>query len=103
MSAEDKLHLDEVRQQIMDIKMESCTHCYEEWFDLKVQNGVCVKCHKSTKYQPSNQMYPGPAASGLPELTQMEEMLISPVHALVQLWQVHGGQFKYTRHTCNFP
>jgi len=29
-------------------------------------------------------------------------MLISPVHALVQLWQVHGEQFKYTGHTCNF-
>jgi hypothetical protein len=48
-------------------------------------------------------MYPGPAISTLPELTQMEEMLISPVHALVQLWQVRGGQFKYTGHTCNFP
>lgn len=30
-------------------------------------------------------------------------MLISPVHALIQLWQIHGGQYKYTGHTCNFP
>ena len=30
-------------------------------------------------------------------------MLISPVHALVQLWQIRGGQTKYTGHTCNFP
>jgi hypothetical protein len=29
-------------------------------------------------------MYPGDGASHLPELTQMEEMLISPVNALVQ-------------------
>src|ERR1700728_5109228 len=35
--------------------------------------------------------------------TQMEEMLISPVHALIQLWQIRGGQYKYTGHTCNFP
>ncbi|KIM91794.1 hypothetical protein PILCRDRAFT_58064 [Piloderma croceum F 1598] len=48
-------------------------------------------------------MYPGDGASHLPELTQMEEMLISPVHALVQLWQIRGGQTKYTGHTCNFP
>jgi hypothetical protein len=33
----------------------------------------------------------------------MEEMLISPVHALVQLWQIRGGQTKYTGHICNFP
>jgi len=32
--------------------------------------------------------YPGDGASHLPELTQMEEMLIFPVHALVQLWQI---------------
>ena len=96
MSPEDKLLLDEVWQWILDIKMESCTLCYEEWFDLKVLNGICAKCRKSTKFQPSNQMYPGPAVSTLPELTQMEEMLISPIHALVQLWQVHGGQFIYT-------
>jgi hypothetical protein len=51
-------------------------------------------------------MYPGPRpqpADDLPELTQIEEMLIAPVHALVQLWQVRGGQYKYTGHTCNFP
>src|SRR6266487_3688405 len=35
--------------------------------------------------------------------TQIEEMLIAPVHALLQVWQVRGGQTKYTGHTCNFP
>ena len=83
--------------------MESCDLCHEEWFDLKVENGVCENCRKSSKFQPSNNMYPGDGAFGLPELTQMEEMLISPVHALVQLWQIRGGQTKYTGHTCNFP
>lgn len=33
----------------------------------------------------------------------MEEILISPVHALLQVWQVWGGQYKYTGHCCNFP
>ena len=81
--------------------MESCDLCHEEWFDLKVENGVCEHCRKGSKFQPSNNMYPGDGASDLPELTQMEEMLISPVHALVQLWQIQGGQTKYTGHTCN--
>src|SRR6266516_7396708 len=39
----------------------------------------------------------------LPKLTQIEEMLIAPVHAMLQVWQVRGGQTKYTGHTCNFP
>ena len=47
-------------------------------------------------------MYPGPDPD-LPPLTQMEEMMISPVHALVQLWQICGGQTKYTGHIYNFP
>lgn len=48
-------------------------------------------------------MDPGPDVQNLPELTQMEEMLISSVHALTQLWQVNSGQYKYTGHVCNFP
>ena len=87
----------------MAISMETCDLCHEEWFDLKVQGGICEKCRKSSKWQQSNNMYPGPGANHLPELTQMEEMLISPVHALIQLWQIRGGQYKYTGHTCNFP
>jgi hypothetical protein len=48
-------------------------------------------------------MDPGMGAPlDLPELTQMEELMISPVHAMIQLWQVRGGQTKYTGHTCNF-
>ena len=87
----------------MAIAMESCSLCHEEWFDLEVEDGACKNCRKSPKFQPSNNMYPGNGASHLPELSQMEEMLISPVHALVQLWQIRGGQTKYTGHTCNFP
>jgi hypothetical protein len=30
-------------------------------------------------------LYPGPGCPDLPSLTQMEEMLISPVHALIQV------------------
>lgn len=48
-------------------------------------------------------MAPGLVPEHLPKLTQMEEMLIAPLHTLVQLWQVRGGQYKYTGHICNFP
>ena len=84
--------------------MENCTVCREEWFKLDVKDGVCKRCTKSpTKFTAANNMDPGMGApSDLPELTRMEELMISPVHAMIQLWQVRGGQTKYTGHTCNF-
>jgi hypothetical protein len=104
ISPEDKILLDQCREKLMNISLESCGSCHESWFDLNTVNGVCDKCRKSGKWQHSNKMYPGPGPPvHLPVLTQMEEMLISPVHALVQLWQIRGGQTKYTGHTCNFP
>ncbi|KAJ6578932.1 hypothetical protein B0H10DRAFT_2343751 [Mycena sp. CBHHK59/15] len=67
----------------------------------------CLKCRAKknyTKFQDSNAMNPGvvPGPEDLPPLTQMEEMIISPVHALVSLYQIRGGQFKYSGHCCNF-
>jgi hypothetical protein len=84
---EDKEYLQKFRDKAMTIEIESCIMCHEEWFDLNVQNDICNKCIQSTKWQAVNEMYPGDVPN-LPQLTQMEEMLISPVHALVQLWQI---------------
>ncbi|KAJ6603025.1 hypothetical protein B0H10DRAFT_1708649, partial [Mycena sp. CBHHK59/15] len=84
--------MDHVREELMKIKMESCDGCDERWFDLDVKNGKCSKCRKTSngqKFQHSNQMNPD-AVPDLPPLTQIEEMLISPVHALVSLYQVCG-------------
>src|SRR5262245_2898326 len=87
VTPEERTQLLLVREKLMAIKREKCTKCMENWFDLDVKQGVCAKCRKNCKYQDSNQMYPG-LSPDLPTLTQMEEMLIAPVHALVQLWQV---------------
>jgi hypothetical protein len=54
VTEEEKKLLDEVREKLMDIKLEVCSLCHEEWFDLKVVNGICSKCNhtakKPTKY-----------------------------------------------------
>ncbi|KAJ7907258.1 hypothetical protein B0H13DRAFT_1512484, partial [Mycena leptocephala] len=74
------------------VELESCARCHERCFDLNVENGRCSKCrHKNEpdKYQHSNPMDLGPAPT-LPALTQMEEILIAPVHALVSLYEVRG-------------
>jgi hypothetical protein len=87
VTPEERTLLLSVREKLMAIKRELCVECHENWFDLDIRQGVCAKCRKNCKYKESNQMYPG-LRPELPTLTQMEEMLIASVHALVQLWQV---------------
>ncbi|KAK7000858.1 hypothetical protein R3P38DRAFT_1816926 [Favolaschia claudopus] len=108
ISPEDRDLIKDVRNKIMAISLESCTECHERWFDLNVIDGVCSKCrvrsNNKFKYRDCNEMNPGsiPGPEDLPPLTQMEEIMISPVHALVSLYQIRGGQFKYSGHCCNF-
>jgi hypothetical protein len=96
-------YLKTFRDRVMALQLDSCIGCREEWLDLDVRNGLCAQCRKGTKLQAVNKMDPGlgPPAN-LPKLTAMEEIMISPVHAFLQVWQVRGGQFKYTGHVCNF-
>ncbi|KAJ7480612.1 hypothetical protein FB451DRAFT_1010405, partial [Mycena latifolia] len=95
VSAQDKMLMKTVRDGIMEIKMELCQACHERWFDLEVINDKCHKCRKAKKpqkYQTSNMMNPGliPGSDILPPLSQIEEMIISPAHALVSLYQIRG-------------
>ncbi|KAJ7239238.1 hypothetical protein C8J57DRAFT_1086498, partial [Mycena rebaudengoi] len=82
----------------MKVEVETCSSCHEQWFDLAIQDRKCAKCRSGTnptKYTESNKIFPG-LAPNLPLLTQMEEMLLSPIHALVALYQIHGEQTKYS-------
>jgi len=91
---EDRNRLQRVREKWNAIKLESCDGCEREWFDLDVRqtasgDNLCGDCRKpSALFHKNNNMYPGPGCPDLPSLTQMEEMLISPVHALIQV--CHG-------------
>jgi hypothetical protein len=109
VSAEDRTLLQAFCDQLMNISLEHCSKCNEEWFDLKVSvqhdgRALCARCVRSDKFSEINQMCPGPDPQSLflPELTQMEEILISPVHTHLQVWKVKGGQSKYRGHICNF-
>ncbi|KAJ7289887.1 hypothetical protein C8J57DRAFT_1046691 [Mycena rebaudengoi] len=87
VSAADKILMSKVRDEWMKVEVEACNSCHERWFDLVIKDGKCSKCQSKTnptKYQESNKMFPS-FAPDLPPLTQMEEMLLSPIHALVSL------------------
>ncbi|KAJ7869271.1 hypothetical protein B0H14DRAFT_2346110, partial [Mycena olivaceomarginata] len=104
VTGREKELLTEVRKKLMETTLETCVLCHEKWFDLGVNAaGKCRKCSKNGYFSAENGMDPGSVPPHLPALTQMEEILISPVHALTQVWQIHGGQYAYRGHICNFP
>lgn len=47
-------------------------------------------------------MDPGDVPTFLPELTQVEEMLMSRVHTIIEVRQVHGQQYFYRGHVAHF-
>ena len=94
ISQEDQNHLKNVRAKWDAIQLERCDECEQEWFDLGVQrvgtgDNLCKDYRKPRPlFHKNNNVYPGPGCPDLPTLTQIEEMLISPVHALTQVGDI---------------
>jgi ATP-dependent DNA helicase PIF1 len=49
-----------------------------------------------------NNMDPGLIPDHLPELTDMEQMLISPVHISMHMAHIKGAQYRYKGHVMTF-
>jgi hypothetical protein len=92
ISEDDRALLQKFHEELSSITMEECNSCREKWFDMDVHDGVCRRCRKPDKanlFSDTNHMDPGPSIQQLahenglkvPELlSQVEEMMISPVH-----------------------
>jgi hypothetical protein len=72
------------------------------------RDSVCARCQRADKgkedvflYGTANNMDPGEMPD-LPELSQVEEMLIARVHVFIEVRQVRGQQYKYKGHIVNF-
>ena len=72
---------------------------------MDLKDNVCGCCRRVDKsrddnapflYSAANDMDPGDVPTSLPVLTQVEEMLIAPVHVYVVVRQIRGQQYKYT-------
>jgi len=91
ISPEDHNRLEQVHTKWAAIQLKSCDGCEWEWFDLDVEqkeigDNLCKDCWTTKQlFHKDNNLYPGPGCPDLPPLTQMEEMLISPIHALIQV------------------
>ncbi|KAJ5135751.1 uncharacterized protein N7515_005029 [Penicillium bovifimosum] len=106
---------------LQETSMETCIRCDERWFNLKCGKkgsfrGVCRKCRTKDKqedrkenpsertyfYSQRNNMRSDDVPSHLPVLTQVEEMLISRVHTIIEVRQVRGQKYFYRGHVAYF-
>ena len=85
-----------------------CSCCNKSFPGLKVSSvSLCSRCSHDTSepkpYSESNNMDPGPVPPALQELTQVEEMLISPVMPMMSVYRLPHGQLGYSGHVINLP
>ena len=66
------------------VEMETYSRCKEHWFLMDLKDGVCHRCFNRDKgnktpflMSADNKMDPGEIPAYLPELTQIEEMIIA--------------------------
>jgi hypothetical protein len=69
--------------------METCERCQELGFSMELKDGVCHPCFFMSA---ENSMDPGIVPSHLPELSQVEEMVIARAHVQMLVKQVRRHQ-----------
>ena len=77
--------------------MESCGRCKERWFCMDLKSDVCHRYFNRDKGNKTpflmsveNEMDPGELPAHLPELTQVEEMIIARSHVQMMVYRYHG-------------
>jgi hypothetical protein len=89
--------------------METCLRCRERWFAMDLKDEICHSCflrdkRDQTPYLMSaeNEMDPGDIPAYLPELTQVEEMIIARSHVQMMVFRYRGHQYHYSGHCVSF-
>jgi hypothetical protein len=91
------------------VEMELCSRCQEQWFGMNLKDTVCHKCYlRDRKTQvpflmsANNGMDPGVVPDYLPELSQLEEMIIARSHVQMMVFRYRGHQYHYSGHCVSF-
>src|SRR5436190_21441717 len=94
ISEDERKLIQNFHNELSKVTMDGCGSCCEKWFSMDVKNDICTRCRNAKKAEVfchSNHMDPGPSIQQLardngmkvPEvLSQVEEMMISPVITL---------------------
>jgi hypothetical protein len=110
-------------------QMYHCERCKELWFDVKLvqvvcppwrrccrgTHGVCDRCIAKDRdvlespdeeslylYSHANLMDPGDIPSSLPALTDIEQLMIAPIHVSMHVAHIKGAQYRYKGHVMTF-
>jgi hypothetical protein len=91
------------------VQMETCLRCRERWFEMDLKDGICHSCFLRDKRDQTpflmtaeNEMDPGDMPAHLPELTQVEEMIIARSHVQMMVHRYRGHQYHYSGHCVSF-
>jgi hypothetical protein len=95
------------------VQLEMCERCQEHGFSMDLTDSVCHCCflrdtdNRKRPITPflmstENHMDPGTVPGHLPELTQVEEMVIAQAHVQMLVKRVRGHQYQYTGHCVTF-
>ena len=91
------------------VEMETCSRCQERWFEMDLKHNVCHRCFNRDKgnktpflMSADNEMDPGELPAHLPELTQVEEMIIARSHVQMLVHRYRGHQYHYSGHCVSF-
>jgi ATP-dependent DNA helicase PIF1 len=89
--------------------METCSRCQERWFEMDLKHNVCHRCFNRDRgnktpflMSADNEMDPGELPAHLPELTQVEEMIIARSHVQMLVYRYRGHQYHYSGHCASF-
>jgi hypothetical protein len=109
LSAEQWGWIQRFNKKMAEIKMETCTRCKETWFLMDLKDNVCHDCVRKDKGNKTpflmsgeNDMDPGELPAHLPELTQVEEMIIARCHVQMMVYRYRGHQYHYSGHCVSF-
>jgi hypothetical protein len=109
LSAEQWGHIQTFNRKMANIKMETCIRCKETWFLMELKDNVCHDCTRRDKGNKTpflmsgeNSMDPGELPAYLPELTQVEEMIIARCHIQMMVYRYRGHQYHYSGHCVSF-
>jgi hypothetical protein len=113
LPADEWRRIQDFNRAMEAVQLETCQRCHERGFSMDLKEGICHRCFlRDTNGQKrpvtpflmsaDNHMDPGIVPGHLPELTQVEEMVIARAHVQMLVKRVRGHQYHYTGHCVTF-